>query len=88
MKRWFSALAAALVLLCLVGCASPVPGEESSGPVQSAAAHQLPGSPVPQNGVDGINQNGFACAGFAGQHIKAGGEGYFGLFNHGDIFNF
>ena len=53
-----------------------------------AAAHQFPGSPVPQNGVDGINQNGFACAGFAGQHIKAGGEGYFGLFNHGDIFNF
>ena len=38
MKRWFSALAAALVLLCLVGCASPVTGEESSVPVQSAAA--------------------------------------------------
>ena len=53
-----------------------------------SAAHQLAAGTVAQNGVDGVNENGFARAGLAGEDIETGGEGHLGLFNDRHIFNF
>ena len=52
------------------------------------AAHQITRGTVAQNGIDGIDHDRFAGAGFARQHIQARGKLYFGFFNHGNIFNF
>ena len=41
-----------------------------------------------KDGVDGIDQDRFACASLAGKHVKAGGEIHLGFFDHGYIFNF
>ena len=53
-----------------------------------AAAHQLAGGAVAQDRVDGVDQDGLARAGLAGQHIKAGGKFDLGFFDHGNIFDF
>ena len=53
-----------------------------------SAAHQLAAGTVAENGVDGVNENGFARAGFAGEDIETGGEGHLGFFNDRHIFNF
>ena len=51
------------------------------------AAHQIAGGAVAQNCVDGINEDGFACAGLAGQHVKAGGKAHLGFFNDSYVFD-
>ena len=50
-------------------------------------ADQITADTAAQNGAEGINDNGFTCAGLAGQHGKAGRKIDVGLLNHSDIFN-
>ena len=52
------------------------------------AAHKFPGGAVAEDRVDGINEDRLAGAGFAGQHVKAGGKANPGLFDHRHIFDF
>ncbi len=50
-----------------------------------AGADHLAVGPFAQNGGDGIDDDGFACAGLAGQDVKATVEGDISLFDHSDI---
>ena len=53
----------------------------------AAGAHQVPADPFAEHRVDRIDDNGFAGAGFTGQHVKTGIEGDVGLFDHRNVFN-
>ena len=43
--------------------------------------------PLAENGGNGIDHDGFACAGLAGQHIEAAVKADLRLLDHGDILN-
>ena len=58
------------------------------GGLLGTAANQFPGCTVAKNGVDGVDEDGFARTRFAGQHVQAGCELHLGLFDDRDIFNF
>ena len=53
----------------------------------SPGADGVPIGPLPQNGRNGVNHNGFTGPGFAGQRIEARTERNVRLANHCDILN-
>ena len=52
-----------------------------------AGADQFPGGPAPQHGPHGVDDDGFARAGLAGQSVEAGLKGNIRRLYHRDIFN-
>ena len=53
----------------------------------SAGTHQLPGHTIPQDGADGVDDDGFAGARLAGEHVKTRAERNIGPLDHGCVFN-
>ena len=53
----------------------------------AARAHKIAPHALTEHGVDGVDEDGFARARFAGQHIKAAVKIHISLFNDRYIFN-
>ena len=51
----------------------------------AASADNFAADPLPQHRIDGVDDHGFARAGFTGQHIQPLFKGDLCLFNDGDI---
>ena len=50
-------------------------------------ADDLPGGPLAETGVYGVDEDGLARAGLAGENRKAPGEVHVGLFDHRKVFD-
>ena len=86
-KQVVGSLIAAFFQLCLDRLRDILKGRPNAR-LLCAAAHQLAGGAVAQNGVDGVDQDGLARAGLTRKHVEAGGKMHLGLFDDGYIFNF
>ena len=64
-----------------------IPEDRPNGGFACSRADHVPVGPVAQNGGDGVDDDGFARAGLAGQDVEALIEGNIRAFNDGDILN-
>ena len=86
-KKFVSRLIACLFQLAANSLGQVGKGGPDTGFARPGADKVAAGA-VAQNGIDGVDQDTFACARLAGQNVQTGRELRFGLLDDRNIFNF